>query len=428
MPKLTIDSLGIEIPESDRSILRALAERIAEAAALPENKEKKELWRRVNDLKQLRPVALVRRDEVPWHEMDVNEELQLRTSHAFSRSIEGLWRQSLYQWERMRCDMVVDPILISPLWIDDTGFGLEIRETTIEQAEGNRIQSHHYEPQIRDEKDVEKIQIPRVSLNRTLSEQFYQLRRALVGDILDVQRRGFRFVYVFLWDQLVEWWEPEQALMDLVMRPELVHLAMQRLLEAWLARLDQYEDLNLLSHDEGNYDVGSGGLGFTGDLPADGFNPTQVRALDHWGFSTAQLFTGVSPQMHEEFALQYERRWMERFGLTYYGCCDRLDNKIHLLESIPNLRKISISPWADVERSAQQIGDRYVMSIKPNPAILATETWDVEAARKDLESALEQSKGCNVEIIMKDITTVRYEPHRLWEWASMATELVESYG
>jgi len=29
---------------------------------------------------------------------------------------------------------------------------------------------------------------------------------------------------------------------------------------------------------------------------------------------------------------------------------------------------------------------------------------------------------------MKDISTLRYEPQRLWEWAQMASELTEQYG
>jgi hypothetical protein len=31
-------------------------------------------------------------------------------------------------------------------------------------------------------------------------------------------------------------------------------------------------------------------------------------------------------------------------------------------------------------------------------------------------------------VIMKDISTVRYEPQRLWEWSRMAMELTEQYG
>jgi hypothetical protein len=192
-----------------------------------------------------------------------------------------------------------------------------------------------------------------------------------------------------------------------------------------MKKLDQYEEMNLLSPDPGNHDVGSGGLGYTDDLPSVDFNPDHVRARDLWGFNTAQIFTDVSPEMHEAFALKYEIPWLARFGLSYYGCCEKLHHKIDLLEKIPNLRKISISPWADVAKAAEQIGQRYVLSIKPNPAILASTTWNPAAARRDLKQALQQSEGCSVEIIMKDITTVGNEPGRLGEWAAMAMDLVQ---
>jgi hypothetical protein len=37
---------------------------------------------------------------------------------------------------------------------------------------------------------------------------------------------------------------------------------------------------------------------------------------------------------------------------------------------------------------------------------------------------LEVAKGCHVEVIMKDISTARYEPKRLWEWEGIAMEVV----
>jgi hypothetical protein len=42
---------------------------------------------------------------------------------------------------------------------------------------------------------------------------------------------------------------------------------------------------------------------------------------------------------------------------------------------------------------------------------------------------IERVEGkCHVEFIMKDISTVRYEPQRLWEWARIATEEVGGAG
>jgi hypothetical protein len=127
--------------------------------------------------------------------------------------------------------------------------------------------------------------------------------------------------------------------------------------------------------------------------------------------------------MHEEFALQYERRWMEQFGLNYYGCCEPLHAKVDLLKTIPNLRKISMSPWADVEEMVRETNGEIVLSYKPNPAVLAEDSWDPDAARRDLAEVLKRTRGCAVEIIMKDISTLRYEPQRLWEWSVIAMEL-----
>jgi len=39
-----------------------------------------------------------------------------------------------------------------------------------------------------------------------------------------------------------------------------------------------------------------------------------------------------------------------------------------------------------------------------------------------------KAHGCVVEVIMKDISTLRYEPQRLWEWAQMAREVTDHYG
>ena len=38
---------------------------------------------------------------------------------------------------------------------------------------------------------------------------------------------------------------------------------------------------------------------------------------------------------------------------------------------------------------------------------------------------LEKAGDCHVEVILKDISTVAHKPERLWEWETMAMELVD---
>jgi len=415
----------MKIPEKDRSIVRVLAEQTAEIAALPAQGETAELWRRLNRREPVRPLVWI--NEIPWHEMDVNGELTLQTSHEFARGVENQLRLTLYQWKHLRGDMVVAPGYYSPLVIHDTGFGIQEDVKIIRQDEKSGIVSREFHSQIREEKDLEKIKTPVLTYDAEASERNYLALAGLIGDILPVEKCGIVHSWFAPWDELIRWWDVQEALMDMVLRPELVHQAMDRLVNAYLARLDQWETLNVLSVRAGNYRVGSGGYAYTDGLPGKDFNPQRVRPVDQWGCATAQIFSDVSPEMHEAFALQYERRWLKRFGLNYYGCCEPLHNKLDVLESVPNLRKISMSPWANVEKMVNNVGRRYVLSHKPNPAVLATDTWNLQLARQNLKAVLDQTRGCAVEVILKDVSTVRYQPRRLWEWEKMTMETVAEY-
>ena len=410
------------IPEKDRSILRQLAEEQAKIAALPVQRETAAAWRRLNALKPGR--ALVWINEIPWHEMEADGELAQQTTHPFCCGVESQLRQTLYQWKHLPGDMVVENTFYSPLAVQDTGFGIDEDVNVISQDPQGDIVSRTFHPQIKDEKDLAKIKTPVLTHDEAASEETFQTLRSLFGDILKIEKRGIIHSWFAPWDELIRWYGVEEAMVDMMDRPELVHQAMDRLVKAYLARLDQWEALNVLSLSSGNHRVGSGGLGYTNELPAAGFNPARVRSQDQWGCATAQIFCEVSPDMHEAFALQYERRWLERFGLNYYGCCEPLHNKMDILASVPRLRKISMSPWADVDKAAPRLSGRYVFSYKPNPAVLATDNWNPGEARQALRTVLEKTRrhGCVVEIIMKDISTLHHAPQRLWQWAEIARE------
>jgi hypothetical protein len=132
--------------------------------------------------------------------------------------------------------------------------------------------------------------------------------------------------------------------------------------------------------------------------------------------------------MFKEFEVDYVSRVCARFGLVYYGCCDPLDRKMNEVRQIPNVRKVSMSPWVDEERGAAEIGRDFVYSRKPSPAMVATDRFEADYVRADLTATRRscEKHGCPLEFILKDISTVRYEPQRLFEWARIAMEVVHS--
>ena len=43
-------------------------------------------------------------DQIPWHEMDVDGELELQSEDPFCRGLETGLRRTLYRWRHMRAD------------------------------------------------------------------------------------------------------------------------------------------------------------------------------------------------------------------------------------------------------------------------------------------------------------------------------------
>ncbi|OIO01201.1 hypothetical protein AUJ67_04740 [Candidatus Desantisbacteria bacterium CG1_02_49_89] len=414
----------IIIPSKDRDVLRRLAEETAEIAALPAHKEKAGLWTRLNDLRSARPMVLI--SQVCWNEMNLDNELTLQTSHPWARGQEFGFRASLYKWRHMPDDMFFGDSFWSPLAIRSTGFGIDEDVDIVKTDETSDVVSRHFNVQIRNPEDIEKILMPVVTHNEKATEAEYQTMSELYKGIMPVKKVGRTHIWFAPWDNLIRWYGIKEAMMDMIDRPEMVNSAVSRVVDGYMAELDQLEKLNLLSLETTG--VGSGGYGNTSDLPGAGCDPGYARPHDLWGCSNAQIFSEVSPDMHWEFAIRHDMRWLERWGLNYYGCCEPLDRKIHILRRIPNLRKISISPWADIDRAVENIGSDFVVSYKPNPAILAEESWHPERARAALRKVLERTgKKCHVEIILKDISTVRYKPQRLWEWSRIAMETAEEF-
>lgn len=415
----------MNIPPQDKEILRKLAGELAQIAALPTHAEKTAMWTKLNDLQAVRPMVWI--NEIPWFEMNVDDELTLQCTDPWAKGQEDRLRKILYQWRHMPGDMIVNDYLPSELAIHNTGYGIEEEVDVIRTDDTSDVISRHFHLQITKPSDIEKIKLPVVTHDEAASEANYQKMCDVYAGIMPVRKEGIKHIWYTPWDELIRWWGVQEALTDLILRPQMVNDAVARCAESMNCALDQMEKLNLLSLGSDDTRVGSGGYGYTTELPGKDFDPNHVKPIDIWGCSNAQIFSEVSPDMHWEFALKHDIPWLERWGLNYYGCCEPLHHKMDILSRIPRLRKISMSPWIDVDKAAEALGTDYAFSYKPNPAILAENNWRPAEAKKELREVLEKTRPCHVEIIMKDISTVRYKPQRLWEWQRIAMELVEEF-
>ena len=405
--------------QQDISIVRELARQKAEIAALPVQEEKRALWRKLNALKPDRPMVAI--DQVCWNEMNVNDELTLRCTDPELRGYEDRLRRELFQWRHFPGDMVVDPYIHVSKAIHNTGFGVRVQERVAVTDPTSGVVGHKYTNQFETEEDLQKIQIPRLTHDEAETARRLEFAHELFDGIIDVRLWGMD-AYLSLWDPISTWMSVESALLAIVDRPDYVHRLVGRMTDGYMAMFDQAEAEGLLCGPQ-NWVHCTGA--FTDELPAPGYNPQKPRTKDMWAMGLAQMFSTVSPKVFKEFEVDYVSRLCQRFGLVYYGCCDPLDGKMNEVRMIPNVRKVSMSPWVNEERGAAEIAGDYVYSRKPSPAFLAHDSFDAEAVRSDLRKTRDicERYGCPLEFILKDISTVRYQPQRLFKWSEVAMEV-----
>jgi len=97
--------------DKDKKIIKELSKKIMEIASLPVQSEKREMWRKLNGLEDVRPMVWI--DEIPWWEFENNEEeLHLKCTDPFARNVETEMRRLLYMWNHFRTDAVVDEFCI----------------------------------------------------------------------------------------------------------------------------------------------------------------------------------------------------------------------------------------------------------------------------------------------------------------------------
>jgi len=157
-------------------------------------------------------------------------------------------------------------------------------------------------------------------------------------------------------------------------------------------------------------------------LPQTDYDGIHLRTKDMWGFGESQETSEVSPDMFEEFIFPYQLPILEKFGLNCYGCCEPLDSRWHIIKKIPNLRRVSVSAWANKAAMAEMLGSNYVYSMKPMPTPLAYANIDEDAVRKELKEARSVTQDCRLELIMKDNNTIGNNPQNVIRWVEIARE------
>jgi hypothetical protein len=409
------------ISSRDRDVLRRWAARKVEIAGSALNQERRDAWYRLDSGQGCRPMIIAEfegvRDETrAWSDAD------LECEDPWARGVERTLRFEVYRHDVLQDDHVVEPWMNVNWQVSTSDFGVPVVKHSGDRD--GHMGARRWDPPIQDfDRDFSKLKPRTFSVDRGLSlERVADLESAL-GDLLPVRMRGSFYWTLGLTWPAIELVGLESLMLLMYDNPEGLHRLMAFLRDDHLAFVEWLEREGLLSLNNENDPIGSGSFGYTRDLPQTGWTPGErVRSRDLWVLSESQETVGVGPDLFEEFVFPYQLSIMERFGKTYYGCCEPVHGRWHVLKKIPNLARVSVSPWADQAFMADALGRQYVFSRKPNPTLVSTGVFDEEAIREDLRQTMRVARNCRLEVIMKDVHTLNNEPGRLARWVQIARE------
>jgi hypothetical protein len=303
-----------------------------------------------------------------------------------------------------------------------------VESTTVwaDRVSGN-VSSRRWDPPLTDlPGDLDKLKPRTFAVDRDGTAAWRDHLQSVFDGILTVRIRGGFWWTVGLTWTAIDLIGLEPFMLAMATDGPSVHRLMAFLRDDMLGYIDWLDAEGLFTLNNENDYIGSGSMGYTERLPASGYRAgTPVGPQDLWVLCESQETVLVSPAMFEEFVFPYQAAAAERFGACYYGCCEPVHTRWHILKRLPNLQRVSVSPWCDQEKIAADLGRTIAFSRKPNPALVSTDRFDEQAIREDLQGTLRAARGCSLELIMKDVHTLAGDPTRLARWVALAYDEIE---
>ena len=430
------------VNRDDVHILRGLFKRKREITQDPIMAKRRQLWTRHASLDSERGTPRSHansRSRVPRQRPMIlaetsgvlDELVPLSTlccQEAWARKIERRLRDLIFRYEHVGDDWVVEPWIQCPWDVTIGSYGVETRFVRADNE--GKLGSYTWDPPIKDlDRGLDQLHFRSLAVDRERTLAWKDMLEALFGDILPVRIRGAHWWTTGLTWSAIDLIGLQQLMLTMYDNPGGLHRLMAFLRDDLLDLFAAFEREGILSlNNEDDY-VGSGSIGYTRELPQPGRQEDDpVRIADLWGLSESQETVGVSPQMFAEFVFPYQEPITRQFGLSYYGCCEPLHERIRLIKQLPNLRRVSVSPWCDQEVMADELGQAYIFCRKSNPSLISTAHFDENAIRQDLETTLRIAGHCPLELVMKDVHTLADQPWRLGRWVEIARQVCAAFG
>ncbi|MFA6108316.1 MAG: hypothetical protein WDA75_06050 [Candidatus Latescibacterota bacterium] len=386
---------------NDRTRLRNLASRYTEYATGEVMTQRREKWRRHNRLQErtspfhIEDNGTFFRDLLPPPECadEACRQLESRLLHAVTA------------YERIDDDRIIPDRFVVDWATSITSFCEELRFTHADDGYGGTFGYESNKPVKDIDADFGKIRKRSLILDRALTDRRAELAGEVFRGLLPVVVGRTSSLYSDgIANKAVHLMGMQELYLEMATHPEAVQRLLTRLAEDNLAlgRWEEEQGLLVLNND-GNQGYCSGSSQLTDEIPGREIPAGgPIRSTDRYGYLEAQEAVGLSPAMFDEFLMPHFSRLAAKFRLMKFGCCEPVHDLMPHLQRLNGLRKVSVTPWCNLEKLAACCSPKVIWSRKPVPLKLCGTTFDAGDFRAHLQETLEIGAGFFIEFVFRD--------------------------
>jgi len=405
--------------------IRSLAEQVYEIAVSDEMNRRRGLWSDHNSLKLTQPLIYIR----AYAAAEVPELNRLECVNAQMRGFEGYFKNILYR-HSLGDDSIFEPwypvraVFAYPK--DGMKWGFPVTVTHPEYT-GGKKGAFIFNPPIVEDGDIKKFVKPLHSIDEIkTAEAFETASEILKGVMPAVVDRSPVYTH---WNADISTdlgyiRGVEGMMWDMMDRPEWLHKIAGFMSQGIAGVQDSAEaagDFTLYSQD-------NQAMPYARELPPPSADTSPAGRSKLWAFCASQETAAVSPAMWEEFILNHQKAIYGKYGLLSYGCCEDMTHKFPILKrEMKNLRRVAVTPWADLRSCSEQLGSGYVMSWRPSPTDMVAYGFDPGRVKKAVREAfrLAGENKNHIDVTLKDVETVSDNPGSVKKFVEAVREVID---
>jgi hypothetical protein len=306
--KLAINVAGAE---DEKLYLRELAAIVMDIASEPRMDAIKQRWKNVNALRTPDRPPVWCNPVGCWSELLPDDDLVC--VDATARSIERDFRKLIIKRD-IDDDTPVNGYLKVPMVFEvnpENTWGVEI----LKESLGDSGTAWQYTSALETYEDFDKVKIPEYRHNRQATDTVMSRLHDLLGDAIPLKLVPFSgyFSKATIAYAAADLRGMEQLMMDMILEPGRVHQLMEKISKGVMNFLDAVEDAGRIvpNIDEAMF--------LSDPIAAKTVDDDDASLLDCWIAGNSQELDQVSPEMFEEFLLDYQKSIFKRFGAVSYG-------------------------------------------------------------------------------------------------------------